>query len=59
MAVIAEQLSCSETAVRNKLIEYGIERRTPWTHLVVDVEEDELCWLYKDKDLTMKAIAEM
>lgn len=55
---IAERLGCSETAVRNKLIQYGIERRTPWAHEAIDLGEDELRRLYEEESLTVEAIAE-
>jgi DNA-directed RNA polymerase specialized sigma24 family protein len=58
-ATIAMRLDCSETAVRNKLIEYGIKRRAPWAHNAVDLEEDRLRRLYKDESLTVEAIAKM
>ncbi|MBN1811245.1 MAG: hypothetical protein JXA14_05355 [Anaerolineae bacterium] len=58
-AAIAERLGCSETAVRNKLIQYGIERRTPWAHNAVDLDEDELRRLYEEEGLTLKTIAEV
>ncbi len=58
IAAIAERLGCSETAVRNKLIQYGIERRTPWAHNAVDLGQDELRRLYEEEELTVEAIAE-
>lgn len=59
MTAIAERLGCSETAVRNKLAQYGIERRTPWAHNAVDLGEDELRRLYEEEGLTVETIAEM
>jgi biotin operon repressor len=41
-AAIADRLGCSDTAVRRKLIQYGIERRTPRAHTSVDLEEKTL-----------------
>jgi biotin operon repressor len=58
IAAIAERLGCSETAVRNKLIQCGIERRTPWAHEAVDLGEDELRRLYEEEEWTVEAIAE-
>jgi biotin operon repressor len=58
MTAIAERLGCSETAVRNKLTQYGIERRTPWAHNAVDLGEDELRRLYEGESWTVEAIAE-
>jgi transposase len=57
-AAIAERLGCSETAVRNKLAQYGIERREPWIHNAVKLSEDELRHLYEEEGSTLEAIAE-
>ncbi|MBN1979358.1 MAG: hypothetical protein JW918_18330 [Anaerolineae bacterium] len=58
IAAIAERLDCSETAVRNKLAQYGIERRAPWAHNAVELGEDELRRLYAEEGMTLEAIAE-
>ena len=58
ITAIAERLGCSETAVRNKLAQYGIKRRVPWAHNAVKLSEDELRHLYEEEGATLKAIAE-
>lgn len=58
IAAIAQRLGCSETAVRNKLAQYGIKRRMPWAHNAVKLSKDELHQLYEEEGFTLEAIAE-
>ncbi len=59
LAEIAEKFDCSETAVRNRMVEYGIEARLPWEKAAVDISEGELRELYEEKGLSEEEIAQM
>jgi hypothetical protein len=53
---VAVLLGWSPSAVRTRLVKLGIKRRTPWAHVEVTCDVDELRRLY-EQGLTMTAIA--
>ena len=54
---VARVLGWSPSAVRTRLVQLGITRRTPWARNEVTCEVDELRRLYVDEQLSLSAIA--
>jgi transposase-like protein len=55
-AEVARDLGWSQSAVRSRLVQLGIERRVPWSRNAVAWDLDELRHLYIEERLPLSAI---
>jgi len=56
-AAIAQRLGWSQSAIRSRLVQLGITRRTPWARNVVTCDLEEVVRLYVVEGLSLEAVA--
>ena len=56
-AAIAQRLGWSQSAIRSRLVQLGITRRTPWARNAVTCDLEEVVRLYVDDGLSLEAVA--